>query len=1122
MELNDFQTLLSRGDKIRRSIQIGSLLVEDTKEAGVRNNILSMNGILVGNPQIFSTKNDFLDWMNRDDQMAKQVANMILKGRGNDLSTLDSFLAELREDMKRWDEAVWDRQTGRHDYWHTRPSFELDRLPGEFAVLFPVLERLCLWSVGVLSSLPIFPSTLKCLDLRNARALTEVKALPESIETLDLTGCTALKNLPQQKLPRLKRLFLSRCHSLTQEEFRQFWARAECAGTMEELELHGNGWLISLEDLEDCLNLRSLRLSECIQLATLPCWKKWPELQHLDLRQCGALSHLPSLPIGKLGYLGLHGCHKLREYLSQDLNERDLGLESGDNMADLFRLRTRLGADIFRKPRCKLLFLGNGRGGKTTLAKALQYCEMDEKSRSKHPELEPREGEGVSHAIQQWEWRTDLSSHGEAGIPEATIRIWDFGGQETYHGTHRVFAASGALYIVVLRDRNPEPIDPNPDPLQRLPDKEWKQYNRQRPVAYWLDYILDLDRSHGARHAARARVLLVHTGMPSSKDPRHVIRELAKEHQEIVVGEWFVGSLEAEWSSSDFNGAFRTALKKELHRQVCEEGVRIPCLFGRIMERVQNSVQSVTDVGSPGAVMNWKDWRIILSEAARECAAGDLDETEARAVTRCLHRSGELFWMHGHDSSVILHQKSALAEIYRLLDFRETQLKAFRAEVRAKFGLFDARKLREDWWKNHATGLQNQLLEFMSVCQLCVPVFHRGTDGVVGEPMLALDPTLLPAREGDLDTELFAEFRQPASRFGLTVRENQTWRLKVKDSKPRPFSESGFRSLQIWAVHHLGNQVRLWCNGLQFVSEDSNNPVGFKLQWVGEGNNPDAYGGSLLIDYWVRPGKLEIPQSAQQMVDWLMGPGSPYPREEWLTDLEVEPSKSSNDPKKRRDVAISVRGVQAADAGRLEKCLSDQGLNVFLYSEDQGLDRMSQYYDAIRKAVVQVLWVSHEYLSTEYTNRYSLHECASAIFVWARSRGMTVNEVHLNDLPAENDQTVVIVFENKKDEFEFDIHLYTRLVSCFDAMVSHLDVEIKVASKEESKIKNAKYQLKFQEARRLAESFASYYWDLVRKPVPVSITLEFVIRAPKTADGIKSLGERLVALSRTTRNRSRQ
>lgn len=83
----------------------------------------------------------------------------------------------------------------------------------------------------------------------------------------------------------------------------------------------------------------------------------------------------------------------------------------------------------------KLLFVGRGRAGKTTLAKRLSNVEPDEN------ELE-------THSISI----RDLTLKCPSG--NVRTRAWDFGGQEILHSTHQFFLTERSLYMLVLEPRS--------------------------------------------------------------------------------------------------------------------------------------------------------------------------------------------------------------------------------------------------------------------------------------------------------------------------------------------------------------------------------------------------------------------------------------------------------------------------------------------------------------------------------------------------------------------------------------------------------------------------------------------------------------------------------------------
>jgi internalin A len=173
------------------------------------------------------------------------------------------------------------------------------------------------------------------LDLSGLR----IDALPPRIgllsgqlESLDLSGCTRLRNLDGLAgLTALQRLNLSQC-----PELRDLGALAQLTA-LQQLDL---GWCVELPDLDalggltalqqlnlsGCLELRDLgalagltalqdlNLSQCRELRDLGALARLTALQQLDLSWCGELPDLDALGgLTSLQQLNLSWCRKLQD-----------------------------------------------------------------------------------------------------------------------------------------------------------------------------------------------------------------------------------------------------------------------------------------------------------------------------------------------------------------------------------------------------------------------------------------------------------------------------------------------------------------------------------------------------------------------------------------------------------------------------------------------------------------------------------------------------------------------------------------------------------------------------------------------------------------------------------------
>ncbi|CAK8710821.1 hypothetical protein GKODMF_02145 [Candidatus Electrothrix gigas] len=85
----------------------------------------------------------------------------------------------------------------------------------------------------------------------------------------------------------------------------------------------------------------------------------------------------------------------------------------------------------------KILLIGDGAAGKTSLVKQLLGQPFDEHEDTTH---------GIS--IQGWE--------PECAGKQIRANVWDFGGQEIQHATHQFFLSKRSLYVLVLDSRKDE------------------------------------------------------------------------------------------------------------------------------------------------------------------------------------------------------------------------------------------------------------------------------------------------------------------------------------------------------------------------------------------------------------------------------------------------------------------------------------------------------------------------------------------------------------------------------------------------------------------------------------------------------------------------------------------
>lgn len=111
----------------------------------------------------------------------------------------------------------------------------------------------------------------------------------------------------------------------------------------------------------------------------------------------------------------------------------------------------------------KLIIIGNGRVGKTSLAKVLTGEKFDP-------------NENSTHGVKIREWKLPCGND-----LTLNLNIWDFGGQERYHNTHSFFLNKRALYLLVWDKATEMDALQNPNPA----DIEHQNFDYN----YWLNTI---------------------------------------------------------------------------------------------------------------------------------------------------------------------------------------------------------------------------------------------------------------------------------------------------------------------------------------------------------------------------------------------------------------------------------------------------------------------------------------------------------------------------------------------------------------------------------------------------------------------------------------------------------
>ncbi len=406
----------------------------------------------------------------------------------------------------------------------------------------------------------------------------------------------------------------------------------------------------------------------------------------IDIQGALALSKLKGLmflnisgtKIGTKGAQHISNLLKLKS-LTTSGNEIDsVGLTYFTKLSNLSRLDVssnqiseKIGKVIARLPlpnlTIKLMVNGNGNSGKSTLIHALKEGYCNEVKSSTH---------GI--IIDIWKWI-------EAN-KEINFHIWDFGGQEIFHGTHRLFMQSEAVWLSVF--------DPETERFARLKvkiaDRDTGEPVLHHVLQFWLDEAED----------SAGNQIVVQTKKALNPDKDEFNYHLAQ-------------GLRAEFVQVDSTSGLGIPwLRSVLHAkgmELREYGMPMPPKWMEIREFYLDNLKKATE----------ETEKIIdISEFNRRCIMNfQIPESVIPTLLRFLHHSGVIYFNeHFLKGTIITDQRWALDAIYKPLkrnsDFYNKLRNDWAGRVREE-SIFAA--FGEDYTVPH----KNLFLELMQSCGLC-------------------------------------------------------------------------------------------------------------------------------------------------------------------------------------------------------------------------------------------------------------------------------------------------------------------------------------------------------------------------------------------------------------------
>ena len=447
-------------------------------------------------------------------------------------------------------------------------------------------------------------------------------------------------------------------------------------------------------DLAPLANLQSLQSLSCssTQVADLAPLLHIENLGQLRANAC-RLHDLPKRLIAKLRTLCLHEASVPGipgEVLSHAIYEDCLP-----------RLRAHLAdleAGSVEIRRAKLVVLGNGRVGKTQLCRQLQGLPYD-------PSVPSTHGICVSNVA--------CAALG----PGEELNLWDFGGQDIYHGTHALFMRTRALFVIVW----------HPDFEQAAEESRDGIRFRNYPLAYWLDYVRTLGH-------AQSPVIVVQSRCDNA----------TLEARRLPADSDGIPFLKQCWHSAK-TGRGQAALAEAIRDAVDylreREGVSV---IGKGRARVIETLEGwrKDDAGRP---REERQHRTLGQAQFRQLCENCGGISSPDSLLDYLHQLGVVFYQPGlFLDAIILDQSWALEAVYAVFE-RE---KSYR-QIASMGGRFTRSLLDMTVWGDYSPKEQALFLSLMESAGVCF--VRRKADPKLDLEAEYVAPDLLPDKAAVAD-----------------------------------------------------------------------------------------------------------------------------------------------------------------------------------------------------------------------------------------------------------------------------------------------------------------------------------------------------------------------------------
>jgi internalin A len=281
--------------------------------------------------------------------------------------------------------------------------------------------------------------------------------------------------------------------------------------------------------------------------------------------------------------------------------------------------------------------------------------------------------------------------------------FWDFGGQEVYHATHRLFLGRRSLYLLVWATESPDAA-----------------HEERHPPHYWLDMIADIGGNE------RSRVLIVQN-LFDGQTERNILSDAQRQDYEkrgLDITTYCINAKTGVKIKS-----LKTAIEEEAEQLLKTNIEELPTSWVNIRKAVADKRLA-------------KDKTLARADFENICRDCELT-SDPSVILGYLHRAGELFhYDNQFENQIILDQEWALKAVYAVLK---------RDKIERYKGVFTLDDLRNFWQKDNPNLTDEEANIFLNFMLANKTMFYTegGYQGNEKNPEFVV-PQLLPIEKPEM------------------------------------------------------------------------------------------------------------------------------------------------------------------------------------------------------------------------------------------------------------------------------------------------------------------------------------------------------------------------------------